>query len=101
MTESELSVTSREQTVTPKEMEQSAKNSQDVLPEAASEPTYHIISPSAGPVRRAFILLIVCLALFIDAFNTGGMIIGLEDVSHFPIQILLCAGPGREKKMER
>ncbi|TFK67273.1 MFS general substrate transporter [Pluteus cervinus] len=42
---------------------------------------FHIISPNASPLRRAFVLVIVCLALFIDSFNTGGMIIGLNDIA--------------------
>lgn len=41
---------------------------------------YHIISPNASKFRKAIVLILVCLALFVDSFNTGGMIICLNEV---------------------
>ena len=40
----------------------------------------HVISPSAGKLRRSIVLVVMCLAMFIDAFNTGAMIICLNSV---------------------
>jgi hypothetical protein len=51
----------------------------------------HVISPSAGTLRRSVVLVVMCLAMFIDAFNTGAMIICLNSVraSFFPYSTVL------------